>query len=436
MRNASVGDIAKSKDFPSNISFFIYNNFYIFEDFSYEDSIQWNFTTSEIPSDLPVPNNYPDNGYNNLLFFTNNPDTSLIRTHNYEICYGLKWETEVNGNPVNTIYVVKQGDKNGNLILEIYPGHIVNQRFEQNGNERLFYIDCDANNCFNKQTLNFYDKNDIVYNITNNNINTGAAINLVFSSGSTGIGLPYYNIVGNTGGGQYCNDGQNTDPIVNEYLCIPKYFVIPMNIICYNGPDKTYLNSTLDRIKNFFRNNETYEGTETDPLKIEADVENWFIDLDVGFADDFNNAYSNYLSSKGKAHSSNDTIDYTIYDEQQNFSVYPKYYPNMMSNKQYDIAEPGTNGYNFRRQLKIYPIFRYTRMGTNGYETNQNYIKVFSRFSQNIINSVTGTNVHMNCNFNLGQKASRLHPAIKIRNKDKYIYEYCQNNNNQLVGID
>lgn len=110
-------------------------------------------------------------------------------------------------------------------------------------------------------------------------------------------GLPYYSIDGSTGGGKYGRDsilqqisGNNIGTAqVDEFLCIPQGYIIPSNIKTRGQ----YTTRSLQRVASFFRRCEKYGGSETTYDKQQLDAENWYIDLDIGLADDFNNAMSN-----------------------------------------------------------------------------------------------------------------------------------------------
>ena len=224
-------------------------------------------------------------------------------------------------------------------------------------------------------------------------------------------GLPYFNLPGSGDTGQYAGYGNylhsgaaidTTSMIVDEFLCIPDKYVIPTNIMYYSQVHQNVI-SVLKRVRDFFRHNETYIGNETDPVKIEADKENFFCDMDVGLANDFFNAYSQWLSCKSQA----DGVDFTIYDKQQNFSFWQPYYPNKMSQMQYDYNTGGSSWsggfpsnkiFNFRRPLTIYPISRYAKMGRN-FPSNENYIRVYTRYSPKIISSIEGENKNMRVDF-------------------------------------
>ena len=289
-------------------------------------------------------------------------------------------------------------------------------------------------------------------------IGGGVAGPFVQRAGVIHNGLPYFAISGSTGGGRLANDavivsvgGKNIGSAdVDEYLCIPDGFLIPTNI--HTRGD--YSTASLKRVASFFRANERYAGSKTTYLEQQADNENWYVDLDVGFADDFNNAMSNWMSCKTKDYpAAGDFTDFTIYDERQNFSIIPPYYSNISSMMHY-YPSGGTNpinagniGDDFRKPLTIYPISRYADMGSL-YTSNENYIRVYSRYFPNIRNKSTLTNEYMNVNFSLGNNGERKlisHPMIHFDFNDnimdgaqRYNIAICQcelSNNVQTFGF-
>ena len=427
-RGAGSGSSLPSTEFPATLAMSMIHNEPIYTPFTDDLStpnVRWDFLHGETPPFLPgatFPGKF-------MLFLNLHPDGTLV-SENKEFLYGVNW---VYNNYIDDKYFLCSHSENslGQLEMIFYDADIINNQFVQTSPVVVFKIDLSIENVYNKSEINvIYDNK--VYKMQNQNVIGADPIPLTFVENSTYNGLPYYEMESCTGGGQYGTDNIDDDPIVDEYLALPDKFIIPMNVRVYTETDD--LSIVLDRIKNFFRNNETYIGLETDLVKMNADKLNWYCDLDIGMASDFLNAYSNWLSSRGKDNPTEDTTDYTIYNEEQNFSIYPKYYPNMMSNKQYDFKTPGTNGYNFRRPLTIYPISRYARMGQK-YQNTENYIRVYSRFNMNIINNSTATNHNMGLNFNETATAKRLHPLIKVFKHDKIIEKYCELNDISLVGI-
>mgnify|MGYP003624746847 FL=1 len=428
-RGAGAGTTLPSTEFPATLAMSMIHNEPIYTPFTKNDSVnkvRWEFT-GEIPPIFPegiIFGHY-------LTFTTENPDGSLIN-EDREFIYGVDW---VYDQYIDDDYYLCSHSENelGELELVFYQADIINGKYVQTSPIILFKMNLSIDNVYHKSEI-FILYNNKNYGLQNQTINTNPVINIPFSfvENSTYNGLPYYEMESCTGGGQYGTDNIDDDAIVDEYLALPDKFIIPMNVRVYTETDD--LSIVLDRVKNFFRNNETYIGVETDLVKMNADSLNWYCDLDIGMASDFLNAYSNWLSSRGKDNPNEDTTDYTIYNEEQNFSIYPKYYPNMMSDKQYDFKTPGINGYNFRRPLTIYPISRYARMGQK-YQNTENYIRVYSRFNMNIINNSTATNHNMYLNFNEKSTAKRLHPLIKVFKHDKIIEKYCELNDISLVGI-
>jgi len=428
-RGAGTGTTLPSTEFPATLAMSMIHNEPIYTPFTKNDSVnkvRWEFT-GEIPPIFPEGIIFG----HFLTFTTENPDGSLIN-EDREFIYGVDW---VYDQYIDDDYYLCSHSENelGELELVFYQADIIDGKYVQTSPIILFKMNLSIDNVYHKSEI-FILYNNKNYGLQNQTINTNPVINIPFSfvENSTYNGLPYYEMESCTGGGQYGTDNINDDPIVDEYLALPDKFIIPMNVRVYTETDD--LSIVLDRVKNFFRNNETYIGVETDLVKMNADSLNWYCDLDIGMASDFLNAYSNWLSSRGKDNPNEDTTDYTIYNEEQNFSIYPKYYPNMMSDKQYDFKIPGTNGYNFRRPLTIYPISRYARMGQK-YQNTENYIRVYSRFNMNIINNSTATNHNMGLIFNETATAKRLHPLIKVYKHDKIIEKYCELNDISLVGI-
>lgn len=244
-------------------------------------------------------------------------------------------------------------------------------------------------------------------------------------------GLPYIKLTGSTGGGRLANDpvnqlinGQNVGTAqVDEYLCIPERYIIPSNIKTRGQ----YSTRSYLRVASYFRKCERYAGQETDYDKQQADRRNWYIDLDVGFADDFNNAFSNWMSCKSNNIPAGGISDFTIYDEQQNFSLIPPYYSAISSKNQYEGNNPIDNantGFNFRNPLTIYPISRFANMGCN-YRSNQNYIRVHSRYFEEL-RYATMTNQHMTVDFQEadafnGLRRMRSHPIIEYEFKNTFV---------------
>ena len=429
-RLAYNGSTVHAKDYPCLMAMSMKINdpiYYpvLFDSGALHNPVEWVFLNS-------TPNIFPDNGF--LRFKQHNIDgTSVNET--LEFIYALDWS--YNGNTEHEYFICSHDDDNGNLCLIGYPAEIQNLKFVKTSNQIQFKIILEASKTYNKDTIELIFNNQL-YHIQNQELDQITHVPLNFIPDTTYNGMPYYNMVGTDGGGQYCTEGQDLgNATVNEFLCIPDKMVIPLNIKVYN--DVNDLSIVLDRVRDYLRANEKYIGSETDPVLIEKDSLNWIMELDVGMADDFNNSLSNFLSSKGLSHEGFDDTDYTIYDEQQNYSIYPKYFPNMMSYEQYDIkantqtGAPFHNGFNFRRPLTIYPISRYCRMGCGIYTNTENYLQVYSRYNKDILN-ITSSNSEMNVDFNTVRYKKRLHPSISINNNDNIINAYCEYNNIPLVA--
>ena len=417
-----------SVEFPAVLGMSMVHNNPIYYPFAFDNAdkvnVTWQFT-GEQPPEL--------NGgtwVGNFLMFDNfNPDTTYVNSTK-QFLYGVRWVYHNYAQIDNYICSHSEND-DGQLELIFYEAHIVAGKVTQLSTDVKFKINLSVDEVLGKTTLNVISNNSL-YPMVNDSTVDGSNLPIVFEENSTYNGMPYYEMESCTGGGQYGTTNLDLNPCVDEFLALADMSIIPMNVKVYTDNDN--LSIVLDRVKNFFRNNETYIGTETDIIKMNNDSMNWYCMLDVGMASDYLNAYSNWLSSRGKDNVDEDTTDYTIYGSEQNYSIYPSYSPNMMSNLQYDIKIPTTNGYNFRRPLTIYGISSFAKMGCK-YTTSQNLIRVYSRFNNTIINNSTGTNHNMNLDFNETAFAKRLHPLITIHKKDSVIYKYCETNDIPLVGI-
>jgi hypothetical protein len=418
-KNADDDHITAGTEYPATLSMSCITTLPLFEPFNFDDgtSYEWIFQGDKPPNLFDRTNSF-------LRFYE-----TRANINGEKFVYGLTFYNVLE----QQHFICEYNDINGNLGMNIYNATYAGSIFTQASTDIIFTINMEINEVLNNTELTLkYTGNGLSYIIKNFQLNQITSTPLKIKNDIAYNGLPYYAMEGTNGGGQYAKTGEDVDAIVDEYLCIPDKFVIPMNIQVYDPVNN--LSIVLDRVRDFLKNNEIYDGIETDPVKMNADKNNWYCELDVGMADDFNNAYSNWLSSKGSSGGTNDITDYTIYDEQQNYSIYPNFYPDMMSNEQYDIQVPGVNGYNFRRPLTIYPISRYAKMGKN-FTTNKNYLRVYSRFSNEIIDNITGSNVNMDVVRTNNTYYQRLHPLISIYNKDNIIYNYCQTNNIPIVGV-
>ena len=246
-------------------------------------------------------------------------------------------------------------------------------------------------------------------------------------------GLPYYSINGTDEGGRLANtDNADSNAEVDEFLSLNWSTIIPTNIQADSGIVRR---TAFDRIADYCRRNEYYVGDETDYVKQQEDSFNWVVDLDVGYADDFNNAMSNYLSTQSYSIDEDDEIpidqtDYNIYGQESNYSHILPYYSTLYSSKQYGQPGPPLHfftangqGMNYIRPITIYPISRYAQMGCN-YISRDNHVVVHSRYhpsyydvkSQYCINRsdmVTPVSKNIN-NTNLGQQPHIQMPTFKI----------------------
>ncbi len=231
-------------------------------------------------------------------------------------------------------------------------------------------------------------------------------------------GLPYFALVNTNGGGHMANDYGTGDAIIDEYLCIDNGGLIPTNIATRGQ----YTTGSLERVRKYFRANEVYCGQETTWIKQQQDNQNWYIELDVGFADDFNNAYSNWLSCKSNWGTG--VADFTIYDEQQNFSVMPPYYQNLWTTANYGRpANPaGGKGFNFRRPLFAYAISSYAKCGGD-MKTSLNKIRVYSRYFDGLYDLITPYNQDMHVNWHRnsvqdGKNPQCIVPSYEVVNNE------------------
>jgi len=231
-------------------------------------------------------------------------------------------------------------------------------------------------------------------------------------------GLPYFALLNTNGGGHLANDYGGGDAIIDEYLCIDNGGLIPTNI-----PTRgQFTTGSLERVRKYFRANEVYCGQETTWIKQQQDNQNWYVELDVGFADDFNNAYSNWLSCRSDWGTG--VADFTIYDEQQNFSVMPPYYQNLWTTANYGRpANPaGGKGFNFRRPLFAYAISSFAKCGSD-MKTSLNKIRVYSRWFDGLYNLIKPFNQDMHVNWHRnsvqdGKNPQCLVPTYEVVNNE------------------
>jgi hypothetical protein len=243
-------------------------------------------------------------------------------------------------------------------------------------------------------------------------------------------GLPYKRLPtstifnnGEEAGGQFCD---YTGPVINnlefeidEYTAIPEGFLIPTNIQAIsdisNDQDLDLLPEEikqLERIQTFFRLNEKYYGTETDPQKQQEDNKNWAVEVDLGFANDELNAWSRYLSRD----------NYKQVESELNFSFYPNYYPNIVS-----ISQQVQDTENYLRPAHCYPISRNARMGT-ATQSKEHYLLLHSRHYEGIKDIIKTNNMNMDLTddyfHNPDDRRYRLHPSIKYHSYSKWSEKY------------
>ncbi len=255
-------------------------------------------------------------------------------------------------------------------------------------------------------------------------------------------GLPYIGLADSDTGGALMND--TNAEYVSEWLALPQGFVIPTNM---------YLTISLERIRQYFRANEVYDGVETEKEKIEADTLYWYVDLDMGWADDYNNALSNFLT--GTNFISTPFEIYDITGEESNWSWYGNWFPNIRSNglfrNPYKMGDPENRlNPNYICPNVIYPCSRYSKNGiispageASGYSPNnyigsENKIRVHSRWFDKMNDYdefIKRDNRRLKDQLITDQGTSMmLHPTIKFNRSEKYI-NLIKEANLPLVGI-
>ena len=419
MFNHNAGDDSKfSRLFPAINAFSIVNN----ENWIYPFYISApELVTFQFIDDAPP--NWDIQGITG--FERINTDTSRVTITNTNNVFFMEHGVGLTPAPGEVIQyrMCRYGYKDGKTIINMYPAVNDGARVTATSTIPDFY---------------FYFGKDFVNQTNLEIVSYETEISYLLTFGFNGVagplrqredviinGLPYYKMDGSTGGGRLADENINLTiggkvigtAEVDEFLCIPERYLIPSNI-------KTrgiYTTRSISRVESFFRKNEKYAGNKKTFIEQQNDNENWYIDLDLGFADDFNNAMSNFMSSKstGIPIGAGPT-DFTIYNEQQNFSLIPPYYSPITSKNRYVIANPidnGNVGFNFRDPLSIYPISRYASMGVN-YRTNENYIRVHSRYFDGLRNAQV-SNANMNVDFIEsdifnGTSRMRCHPMIEF----------------------
>ena len=419
MFNHNAGDDSKfSRLFPAISAFSIVNNenwiypFYL----SAPELVTFQFVDDAPPLWDPV-------GITG--FEQTNTDTTRVTITNINNVFFMEHGTNSPPAPgdITQYRMCRYGYKDGKTIINMYPAVNDGARVTATSTIPDFY---------------FYFGRDFVNNNYLEIVSYETEISYLLIFGFNGVagpirqkedviinGLPYYKMDGSTGGGRLADENINLTiggkvigtAEVDEFLCIPERYLIPSNIKTRGN----YSTRSISRVESFFRKNEKYAGNKKTFIEQQNDNENWYIDLDLGFADDFNNAMSNFMSSKstGIPIGAGPT-DFTIYNEQQNFSLIPPYYSPITSKNRYVIANPidnGNVGFNFRDPLSIYPISRYASMGVN-YRTNENYIRVHSRYFDGLRNAQM-SNANMNVDFIEsdtfnGTSRMRCHPMIEF----------------------
>ncbi len=369
-----------------------------------------------------------------IVFFNHNPNGDHVNTTNE---FNVMYCRNAGSAGLDTYWMCNYAEKQGSRILNFFPAEldVPTQKVFATGDPATYYAD------FGHTLIGHNQLSFISYE-------TGESYTAQFGTlgGTVPIawqirldqmfnGLPYIALSGSTGGGVWGIDDLSNQAEVDEFLAIPKGFLIGTNIKTRGD----YSTQSLRRLQDFFRRNEKYAGSKTTYKEQQDDVENWYVDLDPGFADDFNNAYSNWMSSKSvNVPAPGDYTDFTIYNEEQNFSIIPPYYSNIWSEKQYVGNNPitaGNVGFNFRNPLTIYPISRYASMGCN-HRSNENYIRVHSRWYRGILDDVKLSNIDINYSWDwgsYGKKPFLTHPSVQfsfpgfvMENGPKYNLAFAQ----------
>ncbi len=294
------------------------------------------------------------------------------------------------------IFLVKYNQKRGNLILDLYLAFKDGNGFYFIVNlAPLYYIPYGSNMIGSSRFTFISYQTGIEYDGDMFLVGGPAPVapKALQNTRDSAIinGLPYFALVNTNGGGHLANDYGTGEAIIDEYLCIDNGGLIPTNI-----PTRgQFTTGSLERVRKYFRANEVYCGQETNWIKQQQDNQNWYVELDVGFADDFNNAYSNWLSCKSDWGTTK--ADFTIYDEQQNFSIMPPYYQNLFTTANYGTpaAPSGGKGFNFRRPLFAYSISSFAKCGSD-MKTSKNKIRVYSRYFDGLYDLIKPYNQDMN----------------------------------------
>jgi len=352
-----------------------------------------------------------------------------------------------------------------------------------------FIIDLSGYNWFNKDFVNIYatEGGEVArLNWTIAGLAPGApTITMKTPDDPTDVsqhaaysGLPYYQMEGSLGGGPRADtipqfsEGPpnyvwtNAYKGTSEYLCIPDGYAIPTNVKMRGR----YSRFTNEGVQAFFRNCEVYGGQETEYKKQQADAENWYVELDVGLASDFNNALSNWLSSSawmlqnGAGNASLNSfieewpaykkqpplsqqtnlripIDYGIYKGIQGYAINCPWMSNMMQYQRYLDHKParircgntGKNqgfwGFNFKRSLMTYQISKNLTMGDE-YQTDRNVIRVYSRYFDGLFDRVKMTNHDMlDVDFTNDSPILNMHPSIGVITEDEGLKNLCRTYN-------
>lgn len=365
---------------------------------------QW---TDEAPPGVQNPSE--------IVFFDVNPNGDPVNTTNE---FNVMYCRNAGSAGLDTYWMCNYAEKQGSRILNLFPAalDVPLQKVFATGDPAEYYIDF-GHTLIGHNQLSFisYETGE---SYTAQFATLGGSVPIAWQIRTHSMfnGLPYIALSGSTGGGAFGKDDLSNQAQVDEFLAIPKGFLIGTNIKTRG----VYSTQSLRRLQDFFRRNERYAGSKTTYKEQQDDVENWYVDLDPGFADDFNNAYSNWMSSKSfNVPSAGDYTDFTIYDEEQNFSIIPPYYSNIWSEKQYVGNNPitaGNVGFNFRNPLTIYPISRYASMGCN-HRSNENYIRVHSRWYRGILDDVKLSNLDLNYTWDwgsYGKKPFLTHPSVQF----------------------
>lgn len=247
------------------------------------------------------------------------------------------------------------------------------------------------------------------------------AFDLEMTPNSIHNGLPFLE-VGNENNfeNQYCRTQETGKMINNDFTAIPRYFLIPTNLAQDTGSLNGDENSTLVRIKDFFRSCEVYVGNKNTYREQQLDYKNWCIEVDLGFHND---------GAIGEANVDNEiaspatTTSYTFWD---------KWFTPVHHNAGTSANPLDKYGH---RQSNIFSMGRFSEMGTT-YTTNEQKLRLFSRFQPDIIERLRVENTGIDYSTNAyNQNIFALSPNITIQDKNEKIFNLCKELNICVIPI-